>query len=196
MKNTILIIIGLIIFIELFLFHNGGVWFLLFAFALYRLSVRKGEKMYAVAALIFFLLALLSMVTVRWLIPVAVIYWLYTRHRKELYVAGPYMTPEKPYAWQQQAVTRLFGNITIDATNTILPLEPTFISIFQGIGKTTIFVPYDVACTIVVNQGFGKVLINGHVTDAKKQVLLDQGARRTCMIHVSNGLGEVEIWQK
>lgn len=195
MKNTILIILALIIFIELFIFHNGGVFFLLLAFGLYVYSLRKGEKSYATLALVFVLIAIMSMVTLRWLIPVAVIYWLYTRGKKETYI-HPYTTAETSYVWNNQAVTRLAGNVTIDATKTILPLEPTFISVFQGFGKTTIYVPYDVECTIAINQGYGKVSVNGKTIDSKERVLLDEGARRKCMIHVSNVVGEVEVWQK
>ena len=195
MKNTVLIIFALIIFIELIIFHNGGVFFLLLALGLYVYSLRKGEKSYATLALVFVLLAILSMVTLQWLIPVAVIYWLYARSKKESYI-HPYTTAETPYAWHNQAVTRLAGNVTIDATKTILPLEPTFISVFQGFGKTMIYVPYDVECTIAINQGYGKIHVNGKTIDSKERVLLDEGARRKCMIHVSNAVGEVEVWQK
>lgn len=199
MKNKLLIIIGLIIFIELFVFHNGGVLFLLVAFALYVLSVQKNEKMYASIALVFAILAILSMVTLRWLIPVAIIYWLYHHYKRDAYVSaffGTYQTEEKPYPWKNQGVTRVFGNVTIDATKTILPLEPAFISIFQGIGKTTILVPYDVECYIAVNQGYGRVFINGEPVTSTQSIVIEEGGRRKLMIHVSIGLGEVEIWQK
>ncbi len=199
MKNKLVIIIGLIIFIELFVFHNGGVLFLLVAFALYVLSVQKNEKMYATIALVFAILAILSMVTLRWLIPAGIIYWLYHHYKRDAYVPaffGAYETEEKPYPWKNQGVTRVFGNVMIDATKTILPLEPAFISIFQGIGKTTIIVPYDVECYIAVNQGYGKVLVNGETVTSQQRIVIEEGGRRKLMIHVSIGLGEVEIWQK
>ncbi len=199
MKNKLLVIIGLIVFIELFIFHNSGVFFLLLAFALYVLSVQKGEKMYASIALIFALLAVLSMTTLRWLIPAGIIYWLYLHYKRDSYTPaffGTYQTEEKPYPWKNQAITRVFGNATIDATKTILPLEPAFISIFQGIGKTTILVPYDVECYIAINQGYGKVLINGESVKVTEGIVLEKGGRRKLMIHVSIGLGEVEIWQR
>lgn len=199
MENKLLVIVGLIVFIELFIFHNGGVLFLLVAFALYVLSIRKGEKMYATMALVFALLAILSMVTLRWLILAGIIYWLYRHYKRDSYMPvffGKYQTEEKPYPWKNQAVTRIFGNITIDATNTILPLEPAFISVFQGIGKTTILVPYDVECYIAVNQGYGKVLVNGVPVESMKSIILEEGGRRKLMLHISIGMGEVEIWQR
>ncbi|MGM9951451.1 MAG: cell wall-active antibiotics response protein LiaF [Lysinibacillus sp.] len=199
MKNKLLLLIGLLFFIELFIFHNGGVFFLLIAFALYVLSVQKEEKMYASIALVFALLAILSMTTLRWLIPAGIIYWLYQHYKRDSYTPvffGTYETEEKPYPWKNQAVTRLFGDVTIDATKTILPLEPAFISIFQGIGKTTILVPYDVECYIAVNQGYGKVLINGEPIKSTGSIVVEEGGRRKLMIHVSIGMGEVEIWQK
>lgn len=199
MKNKLLVIIGLIVFIELFIFHNGGVFFLLIAFALYVLSVQKGEKMYTSIAIVFAVLAILSMVTLRWLMLAGFIYWLYQHYKKDAYTPaffGTYQTEEKPYPWKNQAITRVFGNVTVDATKTILPLEPAFISVFQGIGKTTILVPYDVECYIAVNQGYGQVLVNGEPVKPAGALILEEGGRRKLMIHVSIGLGEVEIWQR
>ena len=193
LRNQILIIVGLIIFIELFLLKNGGVLFLLVAFGLYLHSLKKNEKTYAGVALIFFVLAILSMKTVMWLVPIAVIYWLYKKYYHQ--ETFGYVTSSTPFAWQDLVVHKLFGPIIIDTTNTILPLEPTFISIIQGFGRTVVYIPYDVTCTVHISQGFGKVRVNG-VDTYQEQFEIESDCRRKVMLQITNGLGEVEIWQK
>jgi predicted membrane protein len=193
MKNQLLIVAAILIFIELFLLRNFAVLFLLVAIAAYLYSFKKGDKSFAGLALVFFVIAILSMRTVVWIVPIIAIYWLYVRYwRKDTYAYG---TSETPYAWQDVTVTKLFGPITVDTTNTILPLEPTFISVVQGVGRTVITVPYDVTCTIHVSQGLGKFHVNG-VQTFKNRLELESDSRRRMMIHVTNGFGEVEIWQK
>lgn len=193
MRNQLLIIAGLIIFIELFLLKNFSVLFLLVALALYLHSLKKNEKSFAVAALIFFVLAVLSMKTVMWLVPIGVIYWLYKKYyRQETF---GYVTSTTPFAWQDLVVHKLFGPIVIDTTNTILPLEPTFISVIQGFGRTVVYIPYDVTCTVHISQGLGKVRVNG-VDTHQEQFEIESDCRRKVMLQITNGFGEVEIWQK
>lgn len=193
LRNQILIIIGLIIFIELFILKNGGVLFLLVALGLYLYSLKKDEKTYAGVALVFFVLAVLSMQTVVWLVPIGVIYWMYKKYYLE--ETFGYVTPSTPFAWQDLVVHKLFGPIVIDTTNTILPLEPTFISVTQGLGRTTVYIPYDVTCTVHISQGFGKVSVNG-VESQKMRFEIESDSRRKVMLQITNGIGEVEIWQK
>lgn len=193
LRNQILIIAGLIIFIELFILRNGGVLFLFVALALYLHSVKKNEKTYAGVALIFFVLAVLSMKTVMWLVPIVVIYWLYKKYYREETLG--FVTSSTPYAWQDLVIHKLFGPIVIDTTNTILPLEPTFISVIQGFGRTIVYIPYDVTCTVHISQGYGKVRVNGASTE-RERFEIESDSRRKVMLQITNGLGEVEIWQK
>ncbi|WP_252315008.1 cell wall-active antibiotics response protein LiaF [Sinobaca sp. H24] len=73
---------------------------------------------------------------------------------------GKEKTLEQPYGWKHINITGGVGDRIIDTTNTVLP-EEAVIVIRHGMGKVTIYVPYEVKFSLYHSTVFGHVFLPG-----------------------------------
>ncbi|SHF86973.1 cell wall-active antibiotics response protein LiaF [Ornithinibacillus halophilus] len=74
---------------------------------------------------------------------------------------GEQQTEETAYQWRDINIHALYGDRTIDLSNTVLPNDTSVISIRQGIGNITIYVPYELDVSIHHSSVFGRAHILG-----------------------------------
>ncbi|ARK25074.1 hypothetical protein SporoP37_10715 [Sporosarcina sp. P37] len=159
-----------IAFVESLLFSNGNFIFLLLGWGCLDYGYRKREKWTAIAGIVFIVIALLTLWSVRLLILVIVLYiilklWRGTpanevfgdltkprkRRSQGLWrnrLFSVQSTPFSTYEWEDVHLQGFFGDVHVDVTDTVLPKGASTISIRQIFGRITIEVPYDIPVRI------------------------------------------------
>lgn len=215
--TTALIILLLIVFAELTIFNNGGAFLLIISGFLLYFSFKKRKKTMFWIGCFFAFLAILSVTSLRFFIIAILIYMLYKQYKKpkdDIIVGGEAFEkgsihkndligstspPLEAYKWQDVHIQRFLGDITIDTTQTILPLGTSVITIRQSIGKVTVIVPYDIPFRLQYSTILGEVklpqiqskrLMNENLFVADGEA---DGAKRKLVIHVATWLGDVEV---
>lgn len=215
--TTGLIILLLIVFAELTVFNNGGAFLLIISGFLLYFSFKKRNKIMFWVGCFFSFLAVLNVTSLRLFVIATLIYMLYKQYKKpqdDIIVdgaafekgaihkndlIGSISPPLEAYKWQDVHIQRFLGNITIDTTQTILPVGTSVITIRQSIGKVTVVVPYDIPFRLQYSTILGEVKLPGKpskrlmnenllVTDGEAD-----GAKRKLVIHVATWLGDVEV---
>lgn len=218
----------LLIFVEAMFFHNGSVLFVLFGIGLIYLSLRRRSRLFFWGGIILLGIALLSMWSLRFLIVATMVYILVRLWRgdEKEQVIQPFLgdraekpnaiienklfsvqsTPFQAYEWKDVHIQGLYGNITIDTTQTLLPKRTSLISVRQGIGKIRVAVPYEVPVRIYYTTLLGDARLFG----ANKQRLWNQTITQEngytdysqdkppteLVIVVSTWLGDLEVIRK
>lgn len=218
----------LLVFVEAMFFHNGNVLFVLFGIGLLYLSLRKKSKSYFWCGIVFLGIALLSMWSLRLLIAATLVYILFRLWKGDSseQVIEPFFgnddietpnsiiqnklfsvqsTPFQSYEWEDVHVQGFYGDITIDATQTVLPKGTSLISVRQGIGKVRVAVPYEIPVRIHYTTLLGDARLFGtHKKRLWNQSLIlkngyetgQVGASAELIITVSTWLGDVEVIRK
>ena len=217
----------LLVFVEVMFFHNGSVLFVLFGVGLIYISLRRKSRLLFWSGVVFLGIALLSMWSLRLFIVAILVYILVRLWKGEetQQIIEPFLgdnietpnaiiqnklfsiqsTPFQAYEWQDVHVQGFYGNITIDATQTVLPKGSSLVSVRQGIGKIRIAVPYEIPVRIHYTTLLGDALLFG----ASKKRLWNQSlvlqngyneaqgsASSELIIAVSTWLGDVEVIRK
>jgi predicted membrane protein len=216
----------LLIFIEAMFFHNGSVLFVLFGIGLIYISLRKRSRLFFWSGIAFLGVALLSMWSLRLLIAATMVYILVRLWKGDetQQVIEPFLgdvetpnaiiqnklfsvqtTPFHAYEWQDVHVQGIYGNITIDATQTVLPKGTSFVSVRQGIGKISVIVPYEIPVRIHYTTLLGDARLFGASKKRlwNQSIVLQNGyaeaqgsATSELVIAVSTWLGDVEVIRK
>ncbi|MGM8212012.1 cell wall-active antibiotics response protein LiaF [Virgibacillus sp. W0430] len=71
-------------------------------------------------------------------------------------------TSDTPYSWRDVHIHGVYGDRTIDLSNTVLPNDTAVISIRHLIGNIIIYVPYEVEISIHHSSVFGRAIILNH----------------------------------
>lgn len=218
----------LLIFVEAMIFHNGSVLFVLFGIGLLYVSLRRKSRMFFWIGIACLGFALLSMWSLRLLIVATLIYILVRLWKGDNteQVIQPFIgdddidtpnsiiqnklfsvqsTPFQAYEWEDVHVQGFYGDISIDATQTVLPKGTSLISVRQGIGKVRVAVPYEIPVRIHYTTLLGDARMFG----ASKKRLWNQSllfkngyvkeigvAPSELIITVSTWLGDVEVIRK
>jgi len=215
--TTALIILLLIVFAELTIFNNGGAFLLIITGFLFYFSFKKRNKVMFWIGCFFAFLAVLNVFTLRLFVIATLIYMLYKQYKKpqddiivngEAFekgtihkndLIGSTTPPLEAYKWQDVQIQRFLGDITIDTTQTILPVGTSVITIRQSIGKVTIIVPYDIPFRLQFSTILGEVKLPQRPSKRlmNENLLIEDGetdgAKRKLVIHVATWLGDVEV---
>jgi len=70
-------------------------------------------------------------------------------------------SPFSSYEWEDVHIQGVFGDISIDVTDTVLPKGTSLISVRQGIGKVKIELPYEIPVRIHYTTLFGEANLFG-----------------------------------
>lgn len=174
-----------IAFVESMLFSNGNFIFLLLGWGFLDYGYRKREKWTAITGIIFIVIALLTLWSVRLLILAIVLYiilklWKGTpanevfgdlqkpreRRSQGLWrnrLFSIQSTPFSTYEWEDVHMQGFFGDVHVDVTDTVLPKGASFISIRQIFGKVLIELPYDIPVRIHYATLYGEAELPGQV---------------------------------
>ena len=174
-----------IAFVESMLFSNGNFIFLLLGWGFLDYGYRKRETWTAITGIIFIVIALLTLWSVRLLILAIVLYiilklWKGTpanevfgdlqkpreRRSQGLWrnrLFSIQSTPFSTYEWEDVHMQGFFGDVHVDVTDTVLPKGASFISIRQIFGKVLIELPYDIPVRIHYATLYGEAELPGQV---------------------------------
>ncbi|MEK4228883.1 cell wall-active antibiotics response protein LiaF [Solibacillus sp. FSL H8-0538] len=205
----------LIVLVELTIFNNGGVFLLIFGAGLTYFGVKKSKRTMFWIGIILMLFALLSLWTLRLFVIGLLIYLLYKLQKKSAEVIelnkeplqadvqqatliGTTSSPLDAYKWKDVQIQRFIGDITIDATQTILPVGKSVISIQQALGKVRVIIPYEVPVRLHYTTIYGEATC---LRAAPKRLFNEQlqfedgdlNAKRELVIYVATWIGDVEV---
>lgn len=217
----------LLVLIEAMFFHNGSVLFVLFGIGSIYISLRRRSRFFFWGGFLLLVIALLSMWSLRLLIVSSMVYILvrlWKGHEKDQIIepfVGERMenpnsiienklfsvqsTPFQAYEWKDVHIQGIYGNITIDTTQTLLPKGTSLISVRQGIGKIRVAVPYEIPVRIYYTTLLGdarifsankKRLWNQSITIEDGYTEVQAGTPSELIIVVSTWLGDVEVIRK
>ncbi|WP_274309622.1 cell wall-active antibiotics response protein LiaF [Solibacillus daqui] len=210
----IVICFALVVLIELTLFNNGTVFLLIIGAALLYFSFKKKKQYLLWAGLFFLFLAVINIWTLRLLIIGTLIFLLYqyltkkeqvleikkhiTSIAQQNQLIGTTNAPTESYQWQDVHIQRFIGDITIDATETILPPGKSLIVIQQSLGKIRIVVPYEVTVQLNYSTLYGQATCFSYAPKqcVNEQLQFDDGpqdAKRILVIYVTTWIGDVEV---
>lgn len=98
---------------------------------------------------------------------------------------GREKTLEQPYGWKHINITGGLGDRIIDTTNTVLPKEAVIV-IRHGIGKVTIYVPYEVKFSLYHSAVFGHVFVPGREKERlfNKSIIHHSEEKETEAVHL------------
>ncbi|MFJ8235074.1 cell wall-active antibiotics response protein LiaF [Ureibacillus sp. NPDC094379] len=218
--TLLVIILLLIVFAELAIFNNGGAFLLIIGALFLYFSFSKSKKYFFGAGCFFLFLAVMNVWSLRLFIVGILIYLLYkhltkeqetvtidgysfqkgTIQKNELF--GSFSTPLENYKWQDIQIQRFLGDISIDATETILPTGTSVITIRQAIGKVSVTIPYEIPFRIQYTTilGEAKLLQYAPKRMMNERLVFEDGnpedAKRILIIHVATWLGDVEVIRK
>ena len=210
----IVICFALVVLIELTLFNNGTVFLLIIGAALMYFSFKKKKQYLLWAGLFFLFLAVINIWTLRLLIIGTLIFLLYqyltkkeqvleikkhlTSIAEQNQLIGTTNAPTESYQWQDVHIQRFIGDITIDATETILPPGKSLIVIQQSLGKIRIVVPYEVTVQLNYSTLYGQATCFSYAPKqcVNEQLQFEDGpqdAKRILVIYVTTWIGDVEV---
>lgn len=171
----------LLVFIEAAFLHNGNIIFLLLGGGFLYFGMKRRSKWIALLGIIFIILALLNLWSLRVLIFATFAYLLYQlwkgvpadtimRPLKELQNVTPngiwknklfsiQSTPFSSYEWEDVHIQGFFGDIHVDVTDTVLPKGTSLIAVRQGLGRVKIDLPYEIPVRIHYTTLLGEARI-------------------------------------
>lgn len=102
------------------------------------------------------------------------------------------------FEWEDKNFQKIMGDTFFDLGNTILPKKENILLIRKGFGDTKILIPKDVAISLDVSIGLGKLVIDEEIFDLKNETIKWRSdnypsALRKIRIVSSTLLGEVEV---
>lgn len=197
--------------IEAITFHFFSLFYFLAGVILLYFGFKYKKTSFYVVSCIFLLIAFVSLITLRIAIVAIAVYYIYHYYKKDktytlqtdhdLFVQhkrfiGTDETTES-YAWKDVNIQRLAGIITIDATQTVLPRRTSVITARQLIGNVHIILPYDTPYRLVYTTVYGVATLPHDTKLLKNETLYHQeedlAAVREIVIHVTTGLGDLEV---
>ncbi|AYC28658.1 cell wall-active antibiotics response protein LiaF [Paenisporosarcina cavernae] len=166
-----------LILLESVLFENGSIVFVLFGTAFIFFALKRKKRVLFWIGVPFVAAAVMSLWSLRLLILAIVVYVLYRLWKgngpEEIFApfSGVFessrgvqrnalltiVSHSETYKWENVHMQSVYGNIVLDATNTVLPKGTSFISIRQTFGKVKIVVPHDIPCRIHIASIIGDV---------------------------------------
>lgn len=221
-----IIAFSLLIFVEAAFLSNGNIIFLLLGAGFTYWGFKKRSKWMTFLGLFFFVMALLKLWSLRMLVLAAFVYLLVNlwkgvpadqimRPLKDLKSETPngiwknklfsvQSSPFVSYEWEDMQIQGVFGDIHVDATDTVLPKRASFISIRQGFGRVKVDLPYEIPVRIHYSTLFGearifdlnpKRMVNEtlHYKDGYDRPI---GERAELIISVSTWFGDIEVNRK
>lgn len=222
---TVILIAVLCILVEGMLFGNGMIFFALLGTFFIYLSMKQQKKAMFWLGMIFLLIALFSMWSLRLFLVIVVVYVLwkmikgepiqinllpkedksgsdFNKKKNKLFQFDE--TLSESYIWQDTHLQNLAGEITVDTTDTILPKGTSFIVIQQGFGKVTIFVPYEIPVRVHFNAVIGKATVFKEIETSlwNESISVKDGyktnivAERELVITTSSFFGDLEVVRK
>ncbi|MBQ0140852.1 MAG: hypothetical protein KBT36_16375 [Kurthia sp.] len=226
--TTILLVAILCVLIEGLLFENGFTFMALLGGSFIYFSMKRQKKKMFWLGIIFLVIAVLSMWSLRILLVATVIYILwkmrkgepieikfntihpnkrsqsrYKNHTNKVFRFDD--SPIESYAWKDMHLQNLVGELVIDATETILPKGTSFISIRQGFGKVTIYIPYEIPVRIHFNTVIGEATLlkekyprlwNDEALSINDGYHDEQTPTRELIITTSSFFGDLEVVRK
>ena len=212
---SILTLIFILLFlIDISFFSSGGIVFLCISLFLFYMAKQKKEKSWLIAGFFFLFFAFISLWSLRAIPIIFIGYLLYLyfmkkpeailvdqaviRHDNEF--IGDFETPSE-YKWEDLQVQKIVGSITIDATETILPVGRSIIHIQQAFGKAIVYVPYEVAVELHYKTIYGSCIFLHEIPTQiikGKKVYKDgpENPKRTLMIIATTFLADVEVYRR
>ncbi|MFD1204593.1 MULTISPECIES: cell wall-active antibiotics response protein LiaF [Sporosarcina] len=216
----------LIIFFESVFLANGNIIFLLLGAGLTYYGFKKRSKWMTFTGLFFVFMALITLWSLRLLIFAGLVYLLINmwkgipaetimRPLKDFQAPTPngiwknklfsvQTSPFSSYEWEDIHIQGFFGDISVDATETVLPKGTSLIAIRQGFGRIKIDLPYEIPVRIHYTTLLGeakifdispKRMINEtlHYKDGYDHPNYD-GAE--LIISLSTWIGDIEVTRK
>lgn len=113
-------------------------------------------------------------------------------------------SPFSSYEWEDIHIQGVFGDISIDVTDTVLPKGTSLISIRQAIGKIKIELPYEIPVRVHYTTLYGeakvfhyekKRLVNEFL-HMKDGYLADVESHAELIITIATWAGDVEVMRK
>lgn len=216
----------LLIFLETLFLQSGSIIFVLIGSFLFYIGMRKKSKVLVLIGIIFILLALFTLWSLRLFVLLAIIYILIKlwkgvpaetimRPIHEFQRESPnglwknklfsiQTSPFSSYEWEDIHIQGMFGDIHIDVTDTVLPKGTSLISVRQGIGKIKIDLPYEIPVRIHYTTLLGDAKLFG--THRKRLVneflhMKDGYSENTSsstelIITISTWAGDIEVTRK
>lgn len=174
----------LLIFVESFFFGNANILFVLLGVGFIYYGTKQRSKSIFITGLFFMFIALFNLWSLRLLIFGAIAYILYKlwkgvpseeilRPIREFQKETPngiwknklfsiQTSPFSSYEWEDVHIQGIFGDISIDVTDTVLPKGTSLISIRQAIGKVKIELPYEIPVRVHYTTLYGEAQIFHH----------------------------------
>ncbi len=214
------------IFIESFLFGNGNFIFVFLGAGLIYYGIRRRSKLLFIPGLLFVLIALFNLWSLRLSIFAVLAYILIKLWRgvpaeeimrpiREFQKETPngiwknklfsvQSSPFSSYEWEDMHIQGMFGDLHIDVTNTVLPKGTSFMSVRQGIGKIKIELPYEIPVRIHYTTLFGEAHLFGvhrkrlinEFLHMKDGYPAETGDKSELIITLSTWAGDVEVTRK
>lgn len=222
--TTLLLLVVLCIVAEGLLFGNGVSIFAVIGILAIYFAFKRRRKALFWFGVIAVLIALFSMWSLRLLLVVTLVYILWrlrkgdpiqislnstkntdseniVKNKNQLFQFEDHVG--ESYAWKDIHLQSLVGELVIDTTETILPKGTSFISVRQGFGKTTIYIPYEIPVRIHYNAiaGEAKIINQEHPRLWNEGLSVRDGYSDTTpsqelIISVSSLFGNLEVIRK
>jgi len=216
----------LLVFTESFFFGNGSFIFVLLGAGLVYLGLRRKSKLLFIPGLLFVLIALFNLWSLRLFIFGVILYIVIAlwrgvpsddimrpirEFRKDTKdgiwknkLFSVQASPFSSYEWEDIHIQGIFGDIHIDVTDTVLPKGASLISVRQGIGKVKIELPYEIPVRIHYTTLYGEAKLFGtHQKRLVNEFLhMKEGypaqpeQKTELIITLSTWVGDIEVIRK
>jgi len=216
----------LLVFTESFFFGNGSFVFVLLGAGLVYLGLRRKSKLLFIPGLLFVLIALFNLWSLRLFIFGVILYIVIAlwrgvpsddimrpirEFRKDTKdgiwknkLFSVQASPFSSYEWEDIHIQGIFGDIHIDVTDTVLPKGASLISVRQGIGKVKIELPYEIPVRIHYTTLYGEAKLFGtHQKRLVNEFLhMKEGypaqpeQKTELIITLSTWVGDIEVIRK
>lgn len=216
----------LLIILETIFLKNGSFIYVLIGSGLTYYGLRKKSKAPVIIGVLFIILALFTLWSLRLLILIVLInilirLWkgipaetimrpIHEFHREtpnglwKNKLFSIQTSPFSSYEWEDVHIQGVFGDLHIDLTDTVLPKGTSLISVRQGIGKIKIELPYEVPVRVHYTTLLGEAKLFG--THRKRLMneflhMKDGYTEQTnnsseLIITISTWAGDVEVTRK
>lgn len=216
----------LLVFAESVLFGNGHFILVLLSAGLIYFGTKRQSKSLFIAGLIFLLISLFTLWSLRLIILLSLVSILYKmwngtpaeeimrpirEYKKETpngiwknKLFSVQSSPFSSYEWEDIHIQGLFGDIYVDVTETVLPKGTSLISVRQGFGKIKLEVPYEIPVRVHYTTLIGEAKILGHhhhrlineFLHMKDGYENDSSDHTELIITLSTWIGDVEVIRK
>lgn len=216
----------LLIFVESFFFGNANILYVLLGVGLLYYGTKQRSKWIFITGTLFIVIALFNLWSLRLFIFGVFAYVLYKlwkgvpseeimRPIREFKKDTPngiwknklfsiQTSPFSSYEWEDIHIQGIFGDLSIDVTDTVLPKGTSLISIRQVIGKVKIELPYEIPVRVHYTTLYGEAQVFHH---EKKRLMneflhmkdgysedIDSGSE--LIITIATWAGDVEVVRK